>query len=516
MRIGIYPRKSVYKDNSESISVQVKMCKDYANIIFSDKDLEFFVYDKDEGFSGKNIKRPSFQALMSDVESNKLDVVMVYKLDRISRNVQEFSTMYDTMQSHSVSFVSVKESFDTSTSIGRTVMYILASFAQFERETTSERVADNMEQLGSAGVWTGGKLPTGMTSVRKKGDGKEHSYLILDETKISLVTLLFDLIYDGYSITGTERYCRDHGILSQSGKFLNTSQIYNIVTNPVYCQNSLQAYYYFKGKGVTKLPDKKLFDGEYGLIAYGRTKGGDVTTKTAYDKWSIAIGIHKYAVTSEKWICVQERLGINKQVRTQKHEVGILKGVLRCKCGRFMQNRVYIKNKRMFAYYFCPTRDRMGLKYCDSDFVKIDTIDNLFLSKLKEIRIDKSVISPHKETSSLYDIDTLKKNINSTTSAINNLTVQLQDNISSTAAKYIIAQLEKLDEKLSFLNNQLEFEELRKVSQKTQEEEQSEIYHNICFFLDNFDELSYKEKNEMIKRIVKKCVLDGTTLELAF
>ena len=151
MVIGIYPRKSVYRDNSDSVSVQVELCKEYASIIFKGQNVDFKIYNKDEGFSGKNINRPSFQELMKDVSQNKLDVVMVYKLDRISRNVREFSAMYETFEEHGIAFVSVKESFDTSTPIGRTVMYILAAFAQLERENTSERVTDNMIALAEQG-----------------------------------------------------------------------------------------------------------------------------------------------------------------------------------------------------------------------------------------------------------------------------------------------------------------------------------------------------------------------------
>ena len=172
MVIGIYPRKSVYRDNSDSVSVQVELCKEYASIIFKGQNIDFKIYNKDEGFSGKNINRPSFQELMKDVSQNKLDVVMVYKLDRISRNVREFSAMYETFEEHGVAFVSVKESFDTSTPIGRTVMYILAAFAQLERENTSERVTDNMLALAEQGRWTGGNTPTGMRTIRKKTGGK--------------------------------------------------------------------------------------------------------------------------------------------------------------------------------------------------------------------------------------------------------------------------------------------------------------------------------------------------------
>ncbi len=151
VKIGIYPRKSVYRDNSESISVQVKLCREYADIVYRDQEREYIVYDNDEGFSGKNTDRPGYARLMSDVKSGLLNMVIVYKLDRISRNVQDFSNTFAIFQQHDVGFVSVKESFDTSTPIGRTVMYILAAFAQLERETTSERVSDNMLEMAKSG-----------------------------------------------------------------------------------------------------------------------------------------------------------------------------------------------------------------------------------------------------------------------------------------------------------------------------------------------------------------------------
>lgn len=258
MTIGIYPRKSVYRDNSESVSVQVQLCKDYAGILYKDQDVTFRVYDRDEGFSGKNTNRPSFQELMTDVKAGRLDIIMVYKLDRISRNVQEFSEMFSTFQRYGVSFISVKESFDTNTPIGRTVMYILAAFAQLERENTSERVSDNMRALGAAGMWTGGRRPAGMTSVRRRVDGKEHSFLVVDPDGIGLVKSLYRLLLDGYSLTGAERYCRDHGIRTKAGKYLSSNQIYQIIMNPVYCANDLDAYFYLRQKGYV-LPDQRLF-----------------------------------------------------------------------------------------------------------------------------------------------------------------------------------------------------------------------------------------------------------------
>lgn len=106
LRIGIYPRKSVYRDNSDSVQVQITACKDYARLMFKDQELDFRIYDKDEGFSGKNTHRPSFTELMADVKADELDIIIVYKLDRISRSVKDFSEIYETLQQHNVSFLS--------------------------------------------------------------------------------------------------------------------------------------------------------------------------------------------------------------------------------------------------------------------------------------------------------------------------------------------------------------------------------------------------------------------------
>ena len=165
--IGIYARKSVYRDTSESVATQIKLSREYAEIIYRGQELRFITYGKDEGFTGFNMNRPDFKKMMADVENGVLDVVIVYRLDRISRNVPEFSYIFSRLQANHVSFISVKESFDTSTPIGRTVMYILAAFAQLERDTTSERVSDSMEEMAIQGFWTGGRCPAGTTSVKR-------------------------------------------------------------------------------------------------------------------------------------------------------------------------------------------------------------------------------------------------------------------------------------------------------------------------------------------------------------
>ncbi len=515
--IGIYPRKSVYRDNSDSVQVQIQLCKEYAEIIYKGQEIEYRIYDKDEGFSGKNTNRPSFQELMEDVRNRLLDVVMVYKLDRISRNVQEFSSMYEVFQRHNVAFLSVKESFDTSTPMGRTVMYILAAFAQLERENTSERVSDNMHALGASGKWTGGRLPAGMTSVRRQVGQKEHSFLLVDESSIQLVKTLYELILSGHTITRAERYCRDHGIRSHNGKFLNTSQIYNIITNPVYCQNSIEAYYYFKDQGCT-LPDESLFDGTKGLIGYGKTRTGiSGQSRQAVSSWSISIGIHEPVIPAADWIAAQSRLGLNKMYRTARHESGLLKGVLRCSCGSKMDIRTYKKNGITFSYYYCAAMSRQGKSRCDSGYYRVADVDDNFLRQLRKIRLNPDGFTLRKETEgSAPAPGAIKTEIRKLQTSIENLTNALTQSMDSPAAAYIIKQIETLDRQKKQMESSLRKAQIRENTRQSRLDAEREIYDNICILLDTFDEISYSGKNELIRKIVQKCIFDGENLRILF
>lgn len=519
LTIGIYPRKSVYRDNSDSVQVQIQLCKDYAGIVYKDQKITFKVYDKDEGFSGKNMNRPGFKEMMTDVKAGLIDVVMVYKLDRISRNVQEFSAMYEMFEQYHVSFISVKESFDTTTPMGRTVMYILAAFAQLERENTSERVTDNMQALGASGKWTGGKLPSGMTSIRRQTGAKEHSYLITDKENIWRPKLIYQLILDGCTITKAERYCRDHGIRNQNGKFFTASQIYNLIINPVYCQNSIEAYHYFKNCGCS-LPDPALFDGTKGLIGYGKTKNNKNCQKKCDKKdWSIAIGIHEPVISASDWITAQNRLGIHKMFHSQKHEAGILKGVLRCSCGSRMDVRTYVKNDTKFSYYYCADMARRGKQFCNSQYIRTEKIDRLFTSSLQKIQLNpcaRRVRIPDSHGQLSPDGRALKKEIKRIQLAIDNLTSALTQALETTAAGYIIHQIDDLDAQKKRLEGDLKNVSSQKTNAQSTNQNGNLIFKNICYLIDNFDLIDYTGKNELTGKIVKSCIFDGKNLRIVF
>ena len=155
-KVAIYSRKSVFTGKGESIENQIEMCKDYYNRTHNNNEVEFLIYE-DEGFSGGNINRPRFKELITDAKNKKFKALVCYRLDRISLNVAYFSSTLELLQDNDIEFISIKEQFDTSTPMGRAMIYIASVFAQLERETIAERVRDNMLQLARTARWLGGQ-----------------------------------------------------------------------------------------------------------------------------------------------------------------------------------------------------------------------------------------------------------------------------------------------------------------------------------------------------------------------
>src|SRR6202000_2906918 len=125
------------------------------------------LYD-DGGFSGGNMDRPALGRLMDDIRARKVDVVVVYKVDRLTRALSDFAKIVEVFDAQGVSFVSVTQQFNTTTSMGRLTLNVLLSFAQFEREVIGERVRDKIAASKSKGIWVGGSIPLGYASVNKK------------------------------------------------------------------------------------------------------------------------------------------------------------------------------------------------------------------------------------------------------------------------------------------------------------------------------------------------------------
>ena len=166
MNVAIYARKSKATKKGESISNQIELCKKYF-LNTTNEDVNFLIYE-DEGWSGGNINRPQFTKMINDAKLNRFSTLICYRLDRIARNVADFSSTYKILEENNIAFISITEQFDTSTIMGRAMINISATFAQIERETIAERIKDNMLELSRTGRWLGGISPLGFKSVDRK------------------------------------------------------------------------------------------------------------------------------------------------------------------------------------------------------------------------------------------------------------------------------------------------------------------------------------------------------------
>ena len=163
-------------------------------------------YD-DGGFSGGSMDRPALQRLLSDVQAGSVDVVVVYKVDRLTRSLADFAKLVELFDAHSVSFVSVTQAFNTTTSMGRLTLNVLLSFAQFEREVTSERIRDKIAASKRRGLWVGGMVPLGYESRDKK--------LVLNEEEAERVRLIFRRYLELASLGKLMEELRERGIVTK-------------------------------------------------------------------------------------------------------------------------------------------------------------------------------------------------------------------------------------------------------------------------------------------------------------
>ena len=166
-------------------------------------------YD-DGGFSGGNIDRPGLKRLMADIEARKIDVVVVYKIDRLTRSLPDFAKLVEVFERHKVSFVSVTQQFNTTTSMGRLMLNILLSFAQFEREVTGERIRDKIAASKRKGLWMGGYTPLGYEVKDRK--------LVIEEKDAATIWRIFTRFTEIQSITEIVRELSLEGITTKPNR----------------------------------------------------------------------------------------------------------------------------------------------------------------------------------------------------------------------------------------------------------------------------------------------------------
>ncbi len=314
-------------------------------------------YD-DGGFTGGNMDRPALKRLMADIEAGKVDCVVVYKVDRLSRSLLDFAKMMETFEKHQVSFVSVTQQFNTATSMGRLVLNVLLSFAQFEREIISERTRDKIAAARRKGKWSGG-MPLLGYDVDPRG-----SKLIVNDDEAARVRAIFELYLHYQSIIAVIQELDRRGWVNKrwttrtgherGGKPFTKTSLYKLLSNITYI----------------------------GKLRY---------------KDEIHQGEHAAIVSIDLWQRVQVLLGRNGRTggATVRNKFGaLLKGILRCvpcDCAMTPSHSTKDGTKR-YRYYVCTTAQKRGWHNCPSRSVPAGELEQFVVDQIRGIGRDPDVI----------------------------------------------------------------------------------------------------------------------------
>lgn len=533
----IYSRKSKFTGKGESVENQIEICKAYIkskfDINIKDEDI---IIKQDEGFSGKDVKRPQFQEMMKLVKDKQVKMIVVYKLDRLSRNVLDFCEMYNELELYDTKFASVSESFDTTTSMGRAMLMITMTFAQLERETIAERIRDNMMELAKTGRWLGGNTPMGFESEKMEKfniNGKKVSLYKLSpiNDEIEIIKLIYDKYLELKSLTTLETFLLNNNLKTRRECDFARWGLKKILTNPVYAIADKDMFNYFKDNDMDIFNEEIDWDGTYGVMSYNKTsktKTGSVKTKDK-DQWINAIGKHQGIIKGKDWVEVQTLLNSNqnKAYRLPVKNNSILAGILRCEhCGNLMRPKLKdttLPNGDRKFNYICDLKMRSRGKQCNCPNVNGNEADKLVIDGIKELA---------KPTSEFYQ--ELLKVIKDENYGKNSQTTELEvlerkHNQNLASIKNYISRIEYVDEEL-LDDVQSKIKDLKQkdkeVVAKIQElkAEQPDSYTDqetakmLIYILDNymsnFTELDLLSQRNFLKLFIGNCSTDGKDIHI--
>ena len=275
IRCAIYTRKS-NEDGLEmeynSLDAQFDICAQY---IRNRQDQGWTLlpdrYD-DGGCSGATLERPSLQRLMKDVTRGRIQVVVVYKMDRVSRSLLQFLQLVEEFKSHGVEFASVTEAFETATPQGRAMSSTMMAFAQLEREMTGERIRHKIAASRRRGIWMGGCVPLGYQVIDRK--------LIVHEVEAATVRMAFERFLKSGSATTLAREFQAEGVTTRRGKLIDKGFLYKMLNNQVYIGNAMHKGTAYRGEH-QPIISRDLWDRVHSILKESpRTRAAHTRGKT--------------------------------------------------------------------------------------------------------------------------------------------------------------------------------------------------------------------------------------------
>ena len=322
---------------------------------------------REEGRSAKDLKRPEFQRMMQDISDGKINTIIVWKIDRLTRSLKDFSNLLDTFKDKGIQLISLNEKFDTSTAIGRAMLTIILVFAQLEREQTGERTSATMQYRAEQGLWNGGRI------LGYDLDPNEKGTIKINAQQAKIVKKAFELCLEKGSAGQTQQVLNELGYRmplyesrrgKKHGDNLFTKQaVIRLLTNPVYT----------------------------GKITWaGQTHNGK----------------HKPIVDAKTFDKVQTLLDNNRKTRTNerapKQHVYLLQGILKCgKCGSMLTPKSGKNGAgQPYHYYQCTQNSHIGKQACKAKYVPAKSVENFVLERVRELSTKQEEIDTMVERAS--------------------------------------------------------------------------------------------------------------------
>jgi DNA invertase Pin-like site-specific DNA recombinase len=316
LRCAIYTRKSSeegLEQEFNSLQAQREACEAFVTSQKGEGWQTLKAHYDDGGWSGGTLERPALQRLLADIRAAKVDVVVVYKIDRLTRSLLDFAKIVEVFDAHGVSFVSVTQAFNTSTSMGRLTLNVLLSFAQFEREVTGERIRDKIAASKKKGMWMGGFVPLGYEAKNRK--------LVINKEETERVRFIFRRYLELGSVYKLKGELEAKRITSKrrvgangkawGGRPFSAGALYHILQSPVYC----------------------------GRIGH---------KEQSYE------GVHEAIIEPELWEAVQRSLAVNRRERrngTSAKDPSLLAGLIVDANGERLTPSHAVKRGKRYRYY---------------------------------------------------------------------------------------------------------------------------------------------------------------------
>lgn len=356
-KAAIYIRVSTHwQVDKDSLKVQRRELIAYVTLVLGITD---YVVFEDPGYSAKNTDRPEYQAMMDRIRTGEFTHLVVWKIDRISRNLIDFAAMHDELQSLGVTFVSKNEQFDTSSAIGEAMMRIILIFAELERKTTAERVTAVMLSRASDGQWNGGRVPFGYSW------SKETKAFSIVPEEAKAIRRMAELYEQYQSLLYVAKYLNDAGIVTKTGGQWTPTTVRTILTNPWYI----------------------------GQYVYNVHSDGKGIEKRDSDEW-ITVENHHEPILNEDVFCrMKFLLTRNKRGGVPSHKtyvrknIHIFAGLLRCgQCGSNMTANLDRRRANGFrpSQYACGSRRRKGTS-CTNKYISDTTLGPFVLNYVANI-----------------------------------------------------------------------------------------------------------------------------------